>query len=70
MIVIRINESWKRLLEKEHADLTGLAISIVRKEGSKRNYLYDVKILKQCAMFERPKFQDVFAYWALLLEKP
>jgi hypothetical protein len=35
-----------RLLEKEHPDLTGLTISIVKKKGPKRNYLYDVKVLK------------------------
>ena len=35
-----------RLLEKEHPDLNGLTISIVKKKGPKRHYLYDFKVLK------------------------
>jgi len=32
-----------RLLEKKHKELLGLTISIIKRKGPKRNYLYDVK---------------------------
>ena len=33
-----------RLIQKKHKTLLGLTISVTKKKGPKRNYLYDVKI--------------------------